>query len=161
MTTKTKKNPFTRTFRIDKPIIASTNGNGYWSSESRKTTIRTLGFDGIYGDLKPVRNGRRQKPWICVYVKAFFTGKDWNIHNHGLIYTDNKWMKEFREGFKSLKRMKGFGHDIDYTEQGMQGENFVSMSFTVKGRENIEAFARAFGIPMWAIENECSSWWSI
>lgn len=158
MSTKTNKNPLARTFRFSTPILASTNGRGYWSDEKRTTKICTVAFDDIYGDLDPFRpaSGKKKQPWIGVNLNVFFTNKDWNNDKHGLIYTDNKWLKEFREGF--IKRMKGFKPvDLDYTEQGMQGKNYVSLCFYVNGMPNIKAFAHAFGIPMSVIEKEFSA----
>ena len=92
-----------------------TGGSGYWSSEAR--TVRVIEVylayvddDATFGELR-----------------AKFNTQDWDVEQHGLIYTDPRWIEEFRALMKTL----GFGpvavEDISYSEQGMQGEDFVSM----------------------------------
>ncbi len=45
----------------------------------------------------------------------------------GLIYTDKIWINEFRALMRSLGFTRNAVNDISYSEQGMQGEDFVSM----------------------------------
>lgn len=48
----------------------------------------------------------------------------WNCKTHGLIYTDNTFEKEINRLFKEFN----IPGEVSYTEQGMQGDNYVSMS---------------------------------
>jgi hypothetical protein len=106
--------------------VCETNGKGLWSPISRKVPIQKLVvrlgadmqgnypaasiFDAKYGEL-------------C----AYFNREDWEVSVHGLIYTDPQWMEQFQKmlykhGF-SVKAI----HDVSYSEQGMQGDDYVSM----------------------------------
>jgi hypothetical protein len=44
-----------------------------------------------------------------------------------LIYTDPRWIGEFRALMRSLGFTSQACEDINYSEQGMQGDNYVSM----------------------------------
>lgn len=92
-----------------------TAGDGYWSSDPKSVKVTQVELvyvdeEGDFGELQ-----------------AFFDTTSWNCDKHGLIYTDSQWIDEFR----SLMRTLGFStracDDISYSEQGMQGYNFVSM----------------------------------
>lgn len=61
---------------------------------------------------------------------------------HGLIYTDHGFLSQFRgalvlAGFDGLETC-----DVGYSEQGMQGEDFVSMDV---GSEFLRAWTRVVG----------------
>ena len=60
-------------------------------------------------------------------LRAYFDTKTWDVDQEGLIYTDKQWMADF----KKLLMKKGFSQlaveSIDYSEQGMQGDDYVSM----------------------------------
>jgi hypothetical protein len=57
-------------------------------------------------------------------LRVHFNTDSWNVNEHGLIYTDRQWIKELREQLDLI----GFpGKDVDYSEQGMQGDDYVSL----------------------------------
>ena len=92
-----------------------TGGNGHWSKEQKAVTIlevslRDVNDDNDFGEL-------------C----ARFDTKTWNCDANGLIYTDSIWLDEFRALMRSLGFTRAAVNDISYSEQGMQGYNFVSM----------------------------------
>jgi hypothetical protein len=92
-----------------------TNGRGYWSSTAKLVTVNRvrlayLDDDGEFGELR-----------------AYFDPAEWNVDNDGLIYTDQAWMSNFREWMNTLGFSDAALDDIDYSEQGMQGDNYVSM----------------------------------
>ena len=58
--------------------------------------------------------------------------KGWDVRKDGLIYTDNLWIKDFRNGLVALGFSREAADDVDYSEQGMQGDNFVSMDIGKK-----------------------------
>lgn len=115
-------------------ISASTNGKGLWSSEKKIVHIHKMRFKPyiyITGDDKD--NG-------TLYVDAFFYTKNWNTWRDGLIYTDEKWMREFRKEFYAMfPDLKKIDPRIDYTEQGMQGTNYVSLVLSVR-KSRMEKF---------------------
>ena len=94
----------------------STNGKGLWSRS--KTVVRCTKMTLHNYD----------NEWNCGELRVFFTKKTWDIDILGLIYTDPQWIKEFRQ---YLKMTFGFSpkacKDVDYSEQGMQGDNYVSL----------------------------------
>ena len=97
-------------------LATRTNGKGLWSSTAKSVKITGLemGYmapDGDFGELR-----------------AIFPKNIWNTKVHGLIYTDDLWLDDFRE---ALRKELGFSvqaaADVDYSEQGMQGDNYVSL----------------------------------
>jgi hypothetical protein len=97
-----------------KDVVCSTNGNGYWSNVAQAVnvtgaTVAYVNDEGDFGELR-------------VYFN------NWDTDKLGLIYTDKQFMREFKEvlvtklGFTD-KQLK----NVCYSEQGMQGDNYVSM----------------------------------
>ena len=103
-------------------ITLKTSGRGYWSDVSKPVgvTALMLGYvneDNSFGELR-----------------VHFNTDTWRPDRDGLIYTDEGFIAGLRTYLDSL----GFpGKDIDYSEQGMQGDNYVSMDV---GEEFIAAF---------------------
>jgi hypothetical protein len=92
-----------------------TNGRGYWSSTAKLVTVNRvrlayLDDDGEFGELR-----------------AYFDPAEWNVDNDGLIYTDQAWIESFINCMATLGFSEAALQDIDYSEQGMQGDNYVSM----------------------------------
>jgi hypothetical protein len=89
----------------------NTNGNGYWSNVKAAVEITGLQLAYIndeqdFGELR-VR----------------FNKATWDVNKQGLIYTDKQFMRELKE----LLTAKGFdASDVSYSEQGMQGDTYVS-----------------------------------
>jgi hypothetical protein len=96
---------------IDVNTVLHTCGDGYWSREARAVTIIGLNMgyeadDGKFGEL-------------CVY----FDTASWNVDELGLIYTDSQFEAELCEWLASI----GFNASkVGYSEQGMQGIDYVS-----------------------------------
>ena len=109
-----------------------TSGNGYWSSTKKSVTINRVRLayidedDGNFGELR-----------------AYFDPKEWNIDDDGLIYTDSGWKQSF---LTCMENVLGFSPDaildISYSEQGMQGDNYVSMDVGGKFISECEALYR-------------------
>lgn len=92
--------------------VLETAGDGHWSNVSK--AVRTTRLDIPYvneeGDFGELR--------------VHFDTDDWNINQDGLIYTDDQFIKELR---KSLTLIGLPGDDASYSEQGMQGDDYVSL----------------------------------
>lgn len=61
-------------------------------------------------------------------LRVYFDTKTWDVKRDGLIYTDKMFEEELRErlvleGLCSIEAAKQVG----YSEQGMQGNNYVSL----------------------------------
>jgi hypothetical protein len=56
-------------------------------------------------------------------LRVHFDTASWDTYTDGLIYTDKQFMTELRE----LLTAQGFdASDVSYSEQGMQGDDYVS-----------------------------------
>jgi hypothetical protein len=93
-----------------------TAGNGYWSSKKKWVTINRvrmayLSDEGDWGELR-----------------AYFDPAEWDVDNDGLIYSDMGWKHSF---LTCMEKTFDFSPDaildISYSEQGMQGMDYVSM----------------------------------
>ena len=96
-------------FKFERTL--NTAGDGLWSHEKRavKTLRLALGYISDEEDFGELR--------------IQFDKRTWNVKKHGLIYTDRQFERELREQLDLI----GFpGKDVSYSEQGMQGEDYVS-----------------------------------
>ena len=93
-----------------------TDGTSLWSEGVVKTVrILELWLSSV--------NDEKDFGELC----ARFDTRDWDIHKDGMIYTDRRWIEEFRALMKTLGFSPRAIADIDYSEQGMQGYNYVSL----------------------------------
>jgi hypothetical protein len=92
-----------------------TSGDGHWSNSSQlvKVVRVELAYQNDEGDFGELR--------------AYFDTMSWDCNKHGLIYTDSKWLNEFRAMMRTLGFTSRACDDISYSEQGMQGNDYVSM----------------------------------
>lgn len=100
-------------------ITCRTNGEGLWSNSKRKIIHQIE----IVSELPDRITYRWESD--CSNLRVYFNKKYWDIEKHGLIYTDELWLKSFLEeikriGFKNFKK-------VQYSEQGMQGNNYVDL----------------------------------
>lgn len=109
-------------------VALQTSGGGYWSTHARLvgiTSIELVPYDVDYGELK-----------------VYFNTDTWRPDQHGLIYTDPMFKEQLVQWLISL----GFaGGDVGYSEQGMQGDNYVSLDAG-------EAFVKSY------IKNKKEDW---
>lgn len=126
------KNSFNSEFYIFKfpkfRAVGTTYGNGLWSN--RQKTIRHNRADiSIYNgnnEASEFHSGRF-KNLQYAELRVYFTKKDWDTNNHGIIYTDRNWIKDLRSHFKNMGYSSKAIKEVDYTEAGMQGQNYVSL----------------------------------
>jgi len=89
--------------------VLSTDGSGLWTSKALHVYVDFLDlidYGSDYGELR-------------VYFDTFF----WNVNEDGLLYTDPKFLSELREHLEDI----GLDPEsVDYSEQGMQGHDYVS-----------------------------------
>jgi hypothetical protein len=100
----------------------NTDGSGYWSNAVRavKCTGLNLNYVSEEGDFGELTIG--------------FDLSTWNPEEDGLIYTDRQFIKELRT---ALNEAGLAGDDVDYSEQGMQGDDYVSFDV---GQKFIDSF---------------------
>ena len=99
---------------------ADTIGDGLWSDvamDNLKVKILPSG-GGIQG------GGNVWPKDLMGQINVYFDPSVWDTDRHGLIYTDSK----FESDVKRLLKAAGFKHfdAIGYSEQGMQGSNYVN-----------------------------------
>ena len=89
----------------------NTNGKGYWSRTVAAVEITHLQLAYINDELD------------FGELRVSFNKATWDVNKLGLIYTDKQFMREL----KDLLTAKGFdASDVSYSEQGMQGDTYVS-----------------------------------
>jgi len=106
-------------------IYANTNGKGYWSEEQRLVIINKLGIG--YSSLKYYPEEPFHGELRAYFEPSGFTHGSWNVAGYGLIYTDKLWLKEFKAGLRELGLSIKAVQNVRYSEQGMQGDDYVSM----------------------------------
>lgn len=98
--------------------ILHTCGNGCWSNIMKSVQVSKVKLRVSVDD--PEQDILSTNSYY--ELKVFFTKKTWDLEKHGLIYTDELFIKELRKWFKNI----GLLGYVYYTEQGMQGDNYVS-----------------------------------
>lgn len=97
-------------------FVTKTAGTGYWSKAVK--TVRVNRVELAYvDDVAPVGE-----------LRVYFDTQDWDVDADGLIYTDMGWKHTF---LTCMENEFGFSPDAildtSYSEQGMQGYDYVSM----------------------------------
>lgn len=98
-------------------FIARTDGSGLWSTAHRP--VRVVGYELAYCDDD------------FGELRVYFDEDTWSVDELGLIYTDELFLASVTEFLIS----RGYTVDsasVDYSEQGMQGDDYVS--FDVSGQ---------------------------
>ncbi len=108
-------------------VIFHTSGDGYWSNVSQavRITDMQLGYVSDEGDFGELR--------------VYFDTKTWDVNKDGLIYTDSQFKKDLMQFVKQ----HGLVVDLCYSEQGMQGDDYVSLDV---GKDFLDSWAAKFGV---------------
>ena len=96
-------------------FVTHTNGRGHWSTVSGCVKIDRVRLAYLDDELD------------FGELRAYFDVREWNTNTDGLIYTDPTWIESFRNCMATLGFSESALQDIDYSEAGMQGSNYVSM----------------------------------
>jgi hypothetical protein len=65
-------------------------------------------------------------------LRVYFDTMVWITDKFGLIYTDPQWLKELRNLLRQLEFSVAAAKDVSYSEQGMQGDDYVSLDVGAK-----------------------------
>jgi hypothetical protein len=108
-------------------VLFSTAGDGYWSNVQKTVEITDmqLGYVSDEGDFGELR--------------VYFNTDTWDVNKDGLIYTDSL----FKEELMHFVKEHGLVVDLCYSEQGMQGDDYVSLDV---GKDFLDSWARKFGV---------------
>ncbi len=105
-------------------VIFHTDGKrGLWSDVAKAITITDiqLGKGTIWeGETIDQAFGE---------LRVYFDTETWDTRKDGLIYTDRLFIKELQE-FLNAHGLAG--KDVCYSEQGMQGDDYVSLDAGTK-----------------------------
>ena len=91
-------------------VIFNTGGDGLWSNVQKAVQIVDMQMGYIADD--------KDFGELCVY----FNTATWDVNTDGLIYTDDTFLDELN----AFLFAHGLGN-ATYSEQGMQGDNYVSL----------------------------------
>lgn len=83
----------------------NTDGRGYWTQVSQEVSIIEI---EKYGQ----------------EVRVYFDPIEWDVSKNGFIYTDQLFLFMLKKHLKADN--KTYWNKIDYSEQGMQGKDYVS-----------------------------------
>ena len=96
--------------------FAFTDGSGLWSAVSAR--VRLTRVEVPYIDKDSRFEG----------VRVYFDTNTWDVEQQGLIYTDEFFLTGLRNRMvMHLGFSRAAADDVEYSEQGMQGETFVSL----------------------------------
>jgi hypothetical protein len=105
-------------------VVFNTNGRGYWSNKAKAVEVVDMRL-GYVSDEKDFGE-------LCVY----FNTATWDVNTDGLIYTD----KQFKQELNAFLLQQGLA-TAEYSEQGMQGDNYVSLDVEA---DFLQAWERKF-----------------
>jgi hypothetical protein len=89
-----------------------TAGDGYWSRKQTAVEVTRLVLAYTNDELD------------FGELRVYFNTKTWDVNTDGLIYTDSLFLEELC----ALLTQLGFdASDVSYSEQGMQGDTYVSL----------------------------------
>lgn len=116
-----------------KEVVFTTSGDGLWSDliHNVRITDMQLGYVNDEQDFGELR--------------VYFNTQDWDVSKDGLIYTDKGFMTDLQE-FLHTQGLADF--DVDYSEQGMQGDDYVSLDV---GEPFLSMWASKFGVDSLAV----------
>ena len=91
-------------------VVFNTSGGGYWSNVRKAVEITDMRLAYV-NDEKDFGE-----------LRVYFNTATWDVNTDGLIYTD----KQFAQELNAFLLAQGLAK-ADYSEQGMQGDNYVSL----------------------------------
>lgn len=107
-------------------VIFNTSGDGYWSPV--ETAVEIVDMQVSYcNDEKDFGE-----------LRVYFNTATWDVESDGLIYTDRGFMTDLRN-FLTMQGLDNLA--VDYSEQGMQGDDYVSFDI---GADFIASWERKF-----------------
>ena len=102
-------------------VTLKTSGDGFWSDKITNvyiTNFELTCFHYHYGEDEDELHGK-----LCVYFDNT-PNIGWDVKTDGLIYTDTRFLHKLKSFLSQMQLNCAY---IDYSEQGMQGGNFVSL----------------------------------
>ena len=118
-----------------KDVVLHTDGKrGLWSNVAKAVRIVDMKIGYIDDDFEPGKHPTFGE------LRVYFDTDTWDVREDGLIYTDRGFLKELREFLDAHGLV---GKDVSYSEQGMQGDDYVSLDV---GGKFLKAWGEKFAI---------------
>jgi hypothetical protein len=108
-------------------ITLNTGGGGYWSNTKAAVVVTDIKLGYVNDELD------------FGELRVYFDTQTWDVNKQGLIYTDRQFERELRE---FLTEHGLVGKDVSYSEQGMQGDDYVSCDV---GKKFLDSWTAKFG----------------
>ena len=116
-------------------VILHTDGlRGLWSNVAKAIRITDMKIGYIDDEFAPGKHPTFGE------LRVYFDTDTWDVSEDGLIYTDRLFLKELQE-FLDAHGLQG--GDVSYSEQGMQGDDYVSCDV---GGKFLKAWGEKFGV---------------
>jgi hypothetical protein len=103
---------------METTIILNTDGKGLWSNKSKPVII--TGINCMIGKAE-------DEDRFIGELMVRFDLASWDTDKDGLIYTDDLFRTQLHEFLMSQGFSKESATDVSYSEQGMQGDEYVSL----------------------------------
>lgn len=110
-------------------VVFNTSGTGYWSNVQKAVEIVDMQLGYVSDELD------------FGELRVYFNTDTWNVNTDGLIYTD----KQFKMDLMEFVKQHGLVVDLCYSEQGMQGDNYVSLDV---GAEFLASWSAKFNVQL-------------
>ena len=115
-------------------VVLHTDGEGLWSEVAKAVTVNGLSLNLWHAD-----EAEEEFDLSFGELQVKFDLSSWDPREDGLIYTDRRFEDELRAYLNSIGLK---GDDVDYSEQGMQGDDYVSCDV---GADFIESWLVKYG----------------
>ena len=119
---------------LENTFTLHTNGRGYWSNTAKAVDVEALDLQYITND--------KDFGELCIHFATDELGANcWDTATDGLIYTDKLFMSELRTYLQTVGFTLEEANDVNYSEQGMQSDNYVSCdvgAVFIAGLERLE-----------------------
>ena len=104
---------------LENTFTLHTNGRGYWSRTAKAVDVEALDLQYITND--------KDFGELCIHFATDELGANcWDTATDGLIYTDELFMRELHAYLQTVGFTEAEANDVSYSEQGMQGNSYVS-----------------------------------
>ena len=113
---------------MDKVILHTDGLRGLWNNVAKAISITDIRIGYVSEELD------------FGELRVYFDTETWNVREDGLIYTDRLFERELQE---YLTQQGLAGPDVSYSEQGMQGRDYVSCDV---GKEFLDTWKAKFSL---------------
>jgi hypothetical protein len=112
---------FTLNITVNK--MFTTCGDGYWSTVAKEVFVENI---AMFISTENEADEGEEASYCDGDLQAYYTEETWN-DSYGLIYTDSAFLECVHTALIKAGISIEAAEDVCYSEQGMQGDNYVSM----------------------------------